>query len=332
MAEFDDIVERRGAERENQEPSPKSRPAPPPEPGIGLIDLLNDEKSLGGFANQLNPDLKSKVLLPLANLLDKYGVSQNVASSPTTQNTLGLVSLMTDIAPVVKGLADYISGQQNKLADEDKAFLDEIKKAQESGEMADLFGGEEMMNMGDDVEDAPPEPPKNVHPILGQMGEVKYNVDGTVDWTASIDPDGEMREKARKMAMGITPEYEKQMEQMGLQGLGAVQGLGELKLENVNNEVLSMPSLEELAMSAGLTMEKVHDSSSEIKSNNQPVDTTVSNLQEPVNLLNDSIIDDMLEMESQDEDEIIYLTEMEVEELEAQGFEMESLDDDSEEE
>ena len=68
MADFDDIVERRGDGGGNREPSPNPNPTPPSQPDITLIDLLNDEKSLGGFANQLNPDLKSKVLLLFANL------------------------------------------------------------------------------------------------------------------------------------------------------------------------------------------------------------------------------------------------------------------------
>ena len=322
MPNYDDVVERRRGERSVEDnPAPQPKPPQPPAPDINLMDLLNEDGGIGGFASQLNPDLKSKVLVPLANVLDKYGVSNSVAGSPQAQNTLGLVSLLTDIAPVVKGLADYISGQQNKLAAEDKAFLDEIRKAQESGEMSDLFGGEDVMNIGEGVEDEAVETSasSNEHPIFGEMGAVQYNPDGTVNWTASIDPDGSLREKNRKMALGITPEYEAQMESMNLMG-------GEkLQLENVNNEIMSMPSLEELAMSAGLTMEKVHEASSEIRDDKPAIAPTPITPTPVQDLLSGDVVNDIMAETSFDE-EIVYLTDEEVESLEREGIKMEMMD------
>ena len=187
------------------------------------------------------------------------------------------------------------------------------------------------MEFGNEVEDTQQEeaPAVNIHPIFGEMGDVQYNADGSVDWTNSIDPDGSLREKNRKAALGITPEYEAQMDALNLEGVGSMQ------LENVTNEIMSMPSLEELAMSAGLTMEKVHEASSEIRGDNTNSPPPVGNTDTPVNLLNEEMVDDMLGMEmgeSNDEEDVVYLTDLEVEELEAQGFEMESLEDGSEEE
>ncbi len=105
---------------------------------FNIMDIINDAD--GPFADivgNLNPDMKSKVLLPLANLLDKYGFSDSIGQSPTANNAIGLVSVLTDVAPVITGLADFVSGQINALAAEDKAFLKEIMEAQESADFSD---------------------------------------------------------------------------------------------------------------------------------------------------------------------------------------------------
>jgi hypothetical protein len=74
--------------------------------------------------------------------LDKYGVSESLGESNTAQAGLGLMSLLGDVAPVIKGLADYISGQRNSLREEDREFLDRIKDSQLDGDFSDLFVSE----------------------------------------------------------------------------------------------------------------------------------------------------------------------------------------------
>ena len=93
---------------------------------LRLVEGLN----IDGLSTKMNPEMKEKVLVPLANLLDKYGVSESLGDSTTAQAGMGLMSLLGDVAPVIKGLAEYISGQRNSLRAEDKEFLDRIKESQ----------------------------------------------------------------------------------------------------------------------------------------------------------------------------------------------------------
>jgi len=41
---------------------------------VKFLDMLESESAIGDFADKLNPEMKSQVLVPLANLLDKYGL------------------------------------------------------------------------------------------------------------------------------------------------------------------------------------------------------------------------------------------------------------------
>ena len=117
MTGFDDVIER-GFQKPSVDETnkiPKSKPKPENQTSIlELVEGLN----LGGLSNNLNPDMKEKVLVPLANLLDKYGLSESIGESTTAQAGMGLFSLLGDIAPVIKGLADYVSGlSDNKQSD-----------------------------------------------------------------------------------------------------------------------------------------------------------------------------------------------------------------------
>ena len=67
---------------------------------VKFLDMLESESDIGDFADKLNPEMKSQVLVPLANLLDKYGFSDKIGTSQTTQsafNVIGLLSLILSI-------------------------------------------------------------------------------------------------------------------------------------------------------------------------------------------------------------------------------------------
>ena len=126
MGNFDDIVEK-GKRRvvDNTETPSEFRGEP-----INIVNLLEGPDSpFSEYLQNLNPEMKSKVLVPLAGLLDKYGLGESLSSSPAATGAVGLMSVIGDIAPVLKGLADFISGQRNGLAAEDKKFLQEILNA-----------------------------------------------------------------------------------------------------------------------------------------------------------------------------------------------------------
>ena len=71
-------------------------------------------------------------------------------SSKTGQTAGDLITVLSDVAPVIQGLTDYLAGQRKKLEDEDRAYLDAIKSAQSSGDFSDLFA-DDMMSFGEEV-------------------------------------------------------------------------------------------------------------------------------------------------------------------------------------
>ena len=84
----------------------------------------------------LDPDMNERVLVPLVNFLEKYGVADAVDSSPTANRLLNLAEFWNDIAPVIKNASDFFGGRKNQLDDSDREFLERIRAAQ--NETADL--------------------------------------------------------------------------------------------------------------------------------------------------------------------------------------------------
>jgi len=235
---------------------------------ISFMDLLESESGLGEISNKLNPEMKSQVLVPLANLLDKYGFSEKIGSNPTAQSAVNIVGLLNDIAPVIKGLSDYVSGQRNALSAEDQVFLDEIAKAQSSGEFSDLFSNEsDLIEIGESESN---EPVKSV----GTGFE-----DPPIDWyemMGVVNPDKEAESKRREQQEAlfgdITPQKEKTVNSDDF-------------IESSN---VSLPGLEELAMAAGVSMDAVQQA--DTYKNPQSEDSNEEIIeQEIVNILEDDI-------------------------------------------
>ena len=332
MGEFDDIVERKKGTAERP---PHEKRSDVEIPDVNLIDLISDDESLGGLSAKINPELKSKVLVPLANVLDKYGMSEKIASSDTTQSTVGLLTILNDIAPVIKGLADYVSGQQNALTTEDQLFLEQIKDAQESGDFSELFAGEDLSDIGDTSEEAPP---SNYHPLLGELP--KIDIGGKINWMDIVDPDGAAERKSDRGAYEIMAE-----------DLEATGQAPNLDFFNNDEDFLSsgMVSLDDLAAEAGLDIDKVQGADTQIR--NEPrqsqQDSDLTELLkaqgEVIDLLGDDLIDDIIGETSfdpfdlviednpsgEEEEEVMYLTDEEVEEMRSQGFEFEEIEDES---
>lgn len=287
---------------------------------FNIMDIINDAD--GPFADivgNLNPDMKSKVLLPLANLLDKYGFSDSIGQSPTANNAIGLVSVLTDVAPVIKGLADFVSGQKNALAAEDKAFLKEIMEAQESADFSDLFGDEtsESKVVESSVDNS------NKHEIIGEMPKLHFDNAGGVDWMKVMDPDGTYLESFEKKNSGLEA-YEE------LYGsIGSMAGDNTPKLVNPGKPV-KMQTLEELMAEAGLTAEETHAADTNIKPEKESNYSLPSISQDIVDITEDSFdMDSIMDMDSVDE--IYYLDDDELEEMQDSGFELEEIEIPSEE-
>lgn len=275
MSEFDDIIEK-GRENitpnENRPPTTTSNNNTKENP-TSILDLLSESGALSSFDDKINPEMKSQVLIPLANLLDKYGYSETITTSSTTNNAINMVVLLNDVIPVIQGLSEYVAGQRNSLDKEDQQFLQEIMDAQESGDFSDLFIDDT------NLEDVSEEPtPKNIHPILGEMPIIDLG-DGKINWMQVLDPDGAVAEENRKKAMGITD-----LEELELLSLGEKRYL--------DTPNISLTSLEDLATSAGISLEDVTSSDSHIiqKENiNSP--PTI----ESVDIINEDLVSDIMD-------------------------------------
>jgi len=60
----------------------------------------------------LDPEMGERVLVPLVNFLEKYGVADAVDTSPTASRLLNLAEFWNDIAPVVRNAPDFLGGRK----------------------------------------------------------------------------------------------------------------------------------------------------------------------------------------------------------------------------
>ena len=79
MSEFDDIIEKGGRNPISNENIPPQTPSNSSN-SSSILDLLSESGALSSFDEKINPEMKSQVLIPLANLLDKYGIAEDFDS------------------------------------------------------------------------------------------------------------------------------------------------------------------------------------------------------------------------------------------------------------
>ena len=205
MSDFDDIL--RPAEHADNRETPATerdrdrsgerprRPADAKGPK-SLLELLTGSEDATALATKFNldPDLSERLVIPLVNLLDKYGLGESIAESPTARAGAGLMEFVSDIAPVVKGAADFVNNRRNEISAEDRDFLERIRASQEaSGDMS-LFIGSSLGAEDDDDDDwgSEPEPAPSSAPatLEGQMSaRIAGNpfTDG-VNWESVLEP------------------------------------------------------------------------------------------------------------------------------------------------
>jgi len=256
MTGFDDVIER-GFQKPSVDETnkiPKSKPKSENQTSIlELVEGLN----LGGLSNNLNPDMKEKVLVPLANLLDKYGLSESIGESTTAQAGMGLFSLLGDIAPVIKGLADYVSGQKNRLSAEDSAFLEKIKESQSNGEFADLF------NSDSSGEEEIKQETSQQNNVIGPNGEnlssINMNLQA-VDWWSVMGVENPEQKLIRKMPKAAQTYMAK----------NASQDLPQFGSAGEKPSIMGLPTLDELAAQIGKSVDDLDNpTNSESKSENK---------------------------------------------------------------
>jgi hypothetical protein len=246
-SDFGDVIERGSTtipnsdipKREERKPSPKAQ-------GTTILQMV-EEMNIEGMSDRLNPEMKEKVLVPLANLLDKYGVSESLTESTTAQSTMGLMGLIGDVAPVIKGLAEYISGQRNSLRDEDKEFLERIKQAQGDSDMSDLF-----------LSESEPETPPTSQNLVGPRGENLNAIDvvaGEVDWWAVMGA-----ENPTEKSNGMSPQL---TEAFFAKDVGSK--LPDFNISNDKPSLLGLESVEDMAANKGIAYDEVDKADSKYK-------------------------------------------------------------------
>ncbi len=239
MGDFDGLVrddETSSDGASKQKTIPKSESSSGSKSNVSLSEALGGEDvaSLTRKFN-LDPELGEQVLVPLLNFLDKYGVGDAVNESPTVSGLMSVAEFLNDISPVISNATSYFGGRQKTLSEEDKAFLDRIREAQDSSADMTLFQDSEI-SIGESVE-SEPEPVDTTPPPKDPFLDT-----GPTDWYEML---GEKRKDTSKsiynqsLLQDIMPET-----QFGVAGI------------------------EQLAKEAGLSIDEVVSKDSQTKFNN----------------------------------------------------------------
>jgi hypothetical protein len=332
----------------------KSKPTIGNDTADNIVDLLSGGKSISELAESLNlnPELTQKVLMPLANMVQKYNVGQSVAQSKTGQTAGDLITVLRDVAPVIQGLTEYLAGQRKKLEDEDLAYLDAIKSAQSSSDFSDLFT-DDMMTFGEEVEIE--ERPAPVDPRSSRQREVEETLGASLpigwDPTQPIDWAEVLGEKPKTMGnnsvLGFESLEDIQAEADRLSGKITMSTDAYDLSKGLSLDASLVPttgvfmSMDDLIAEAGLTNQAAADVLSEgsggfnsegAKATPQVQAKSVVTPVAPVALDEVSLDMDefMAESSKEDSEEVMYLSDEEVEDLRAEGFVFEELDDEAE--
>lgn len=215
----------RGGERPDRAPKADSKS---PKSLLELLTGADDATALATRFN-LDPDLSERLVIPLVNLLDKYGLGESIAESPTARAGAGLMEFVTDIAPVVKGAADFVNNRRNEISAEDRDFLERIRASQEaSGDMSLFIGSSE----GADDDDDDWGEPVAAEPAAPQTleGQMSARISGDpftdgVDWESVLEPMA--TKQASRGVVGTLTDMAPQRESMiaGIEQLAREAGL-----------------------------------------------------------------------------------------------------------
>ena len=327
-----------------------------------IIDLLSGGKSISDLADtlNLNADLTQKVLVPLANMAQKYNVGQSVAHSKTGQTAGDLITVLGDIAPVIQGLTEYLAGQRKKLEDEDLAYLDAIKSAQSSSDFSDLFT-DDMITFGEEVEtEKPPSAPvdprssrqREVEDTLGASLPTGWDPTQPIDWAEVLGEKPKTMGNNSVLGFGSLADIQAEADRlsgkitMSTDNYDLSKGLS-LDASLVPSSGVFM-SMDDLIAEAGLT----HKAAADVLSagsggfNSESATATPTVQAKPVasrvtpitpvaldeiSLDMDDFMSESIE-KSDPVEEVMYLSDDEVEELRAEGFIFEEIDNEIDEE
>lgn len=167
-----------------------------PKKGKNIVELLTGGKEVGEFARQLNldPEMAEKMLVPLLSLLDKYGVGETVTASPRVEAATNAFEVIRDVAPVIKGAAEFISGRRAELESTDLEFLERIKESQGTADASLFDDDDDLFMVGESVV----EEPVVEAPVVPQEPVLDLNSFSANDWGNFFASEGSMAPPQKK--------------------------------------------------------------------------------------------------------------------------------------
>lgn len=151
----------------------------PKKKGKSFVEMLTGDEDIGNFARQLNldPELSEKLLVPLLSLLDKYNIGENVTANPRIESAVGAFEVIRDVAPVIKGAAEFVSGKKAELEADDMAYLEAIRQSQSVTDASLFEEGDDLFIMTEEEEvyEAPAPVPQAPIPAFGSFGANDWN-------------------------------------------------------------------------------------------------------------------------------------------------------------
>lgn len=300
-SDYSDLIQRDELPKQEEKKSEET-----PKKGKNIVELLTGGKDIGDFARSMNldPEMAEKMFVPLLALLDKYGVGETVTASPRVEQATNAFEVIRDVAPVIKGAAEFISGRRAELESTDLEFLERIKESQGVSD-ASLFDDDddELFMVGESIVEEPvvqapvePQPAPidlnsfnsddwgNFFASEGSMAptEKKYDIVNN-ELTASLDAQHNAVEawaKQEGMALrqqvnntkqgdsydlGVRTDYQNM--ELGNPEAGVPSTFAEVKGMNTNS--FAIVDVSDLASSQGLSMNEIYEADSQRKINNQ---------------------------------------------------------------
>ena len=227
----------------------------PKKKGKSFVEMLTGDEDIGNFARQLNldPEMSEKLLIPLLSLLDKYKIGENVTGNPRVESAVGAFEVIRDVAPVIKGAAEFVSGKKAELEADDMAYLEQIRKSQSVTD-ASLFEDEDelfLMTEEEVVYEAPAPVPQAPAPAFGSFSER--------DWTNFFSAQTGQVVKD-PLDNQLTRELDALNDAVNSWANQQTGGINVAKQDQINYEnALSVPSLEDMTTGMPNTIAEMID-------------------------------------------------------------------------
>ena len=259
---FKDLYERDGDNRFERRDSliqKEEREIPkkeePKKKGKSFVEMLTGDEDIGNFARQLNldPELSEKLLVPLLSLLDKYNIGENVTANPRIESAVSTFEVIRDVAPVIKGAAEFVSGKKAELEADDMAYLEAIRQSQSVTD-ASLFEDEELFMMSEEEEEVYEAPAP-----VPQAPAPAFNTFGANDWSSFFsEATGQVTKDP--LDNSLTRELEGINNAVNAWANQQTGGINVAKQDQINYEnALSIPSLEDMTTGMPNTIAEMID-------------------------------------------------------------------------